>query len=356
MKNKGSPVCTSIDLPIEPAAVFDAIAEELSLALTRLGMHFEAGSEGRVTQRSFEVGRIVAWEPGKRIAIEWRQAFWEPDEMTEIEFLFKEIDGGTQLRLEHHSWGRLIGESGEIVGWFASEIAAPFLRAMAPEALGNWITDRKTRRPSGTQSRVFYRDPLYHYPNFRVILSKLALTPEDYLLEVGCGGGVLLKESLQSGCRAAGVDHSPDMVQLAREINRDAIDAGRLRILEASADELPFPDGTFTCAAMTGVLGFLPDSVVALTEMRRVLMKGGRLVVLGSAPKLRDTPAAPEPMASHLRFYDDDELASLADKAGFAKVRVAIWNHLHGKWVFLKSSLRSSRATHPSYSLETNEP
>ena len=188
MKNKGSPVCTSIDLPIEPAAVFDAIAEELSLALTRLGMHFEAGSEGRVTQRSFEVGRIVAWEPGKRIATEWRQAFWEPDEMTEIEFLFKEIDGGTQLRLEHHSWGRLIGESGEIVGWFASEIAAPFLRAMAPEALGNWITDRKTRRPSGTQSRVFCRDPLYHYPNFRVILSKLALTPEDYLLEVGCGG------------------------------------------------------------------------------------------------------------------------------------------------------------------------
>ena len=112
------------------------------------------------------------------------------------------------------------------------------------------------------------------------------------------------------------------MVQLAREVNRDAIDADRLTILEASADQLPFPDGTFTCAAMTGVLGFLPDPVVALAEMRRVLMKGGRLVVLGSDPKLRDTPAAPEPMASHLRFYEDDELASLADKAGFANVRV----------------------------------
>ena len=197
MKDKGSTVRTSIDLPLEPAAVFDAIAEELSLALTRLGIHFEAGSEGRVTQGSFEVGRIVAWEPGKRIAIEWRQASWEPDEMTEIEFLFKAIDGGTQLRLEHPSWGRLIGESDEVVGWFASEIAAPFLRAMAPEALGGWITDRKTRRPSGTQSRAFYRDPLYHgLAPFQWTVSRLSFSTRDSRRCGNCGSRVAASKRL----------------------------------------------------------------------------------------------------------------------------------------------------------------
>jgi len=322
MKDKGITIYTGLGLPLEPGAAFEVVVNELTLALPRLGIRFEAGLEGRVIQNSFEVGRIVAWEPGKRIAIEWRQASWEPDVVTEIEFIFEPADGGTHLRLEHHKWGALIGAGDEIAGWFASAIARPFLHAMTPDALGDWITDRKARRPSGTQSRAYYGDPLYHHPNFRVILSELALTPEDYLLEVGFGGGVLLKQALQSGCRAAGIDHSTDMLQLARELNRDAIREGRLKIFEACADLLPFPDDTFTCAAMTGVLGFLPNPVGALTEIRRVLIKGGRLVVLGSDPKMRGTPAAPEPMASRLRFYDDEELGSLAHKAGFTNVSV----------------------------------
>jgi SAM-dependent methyltransferase len=322
MKDKGITVYTGIDLPLEPGAAFEIVVNELTLAFPWLGIHFEAGLEGRVIQNRFEVGRIVAWEPGKRLAIEWRQASWEPEVVTEIEFIFEPTDGGTHLRLEHHRWGALIGNSGEIAGWFASDIATPFLHAMTPEALGDWITDRKARRPSGTQSRAYYGDPLYHYPNFRVIVSELALTPDDYLLEVGFGGGVLLKQALRSGCRAAGIDHSSDMLQLARELNRDAIREGRLKIFEASADLLPFPDATFTCAAMTGVLGFLPNPVSALTEIRRVLIKGGRLIALGSDPKMRGTPAAPEPMASHLRFYEDEELGSIAHQAGFRSVSV----------------------------------
>ncbi len=73
---------------------------------------------------------------------------------------------------------------------------------------------------------------------------------------------------------------------------------------------------------MTGVLGFLPDPATALAEIRRVLRPGGRFVMLGSDPELRGTPAAPEPMASRLRFYDSQALEQLGRAAGFAKVRV----------------------------------
>ncbi len=138
----------------------------------------------------------------------------------------------------------------------------------------------------------------------------------------GWFAGEVAAPSLASGCRAAAVDHSADMVRLTREENREAVAAGRLRVEEASAESLPFPDATFTRAAMTGVLGFLPDPVAAFREIRRVLAPGGLLVALGSDPELKHTPAAPEPMASRLRFYEDDALAQLARDAGFREVRV----------------------------------
>ncbi len=112
------------------------------------------------------------------------------------------------------------------------------------------------------------------------------------------------------------------MVRLAQETNRNEVASGRLTVQQASADSLPFPDGTFTCAAMTGVLGFLPDPIVALKEIRRVLARGGRFVMLGADPELKGTPAAPEPMASRLRFYDNGELEALGRRAGFDEVRV----------------------------------
>ena len=322
MEASRTTVSISIELALEPIAVFDVFIEELTVALTQCGMSFEARANGRITEGEFEVGRVIAWKPGELIQLQWHQADWETEEVTNVEMRFEPINGGTRVTVEHRGWGGLIGESGELTGWFARTVAAPFLQATSPGEFGNWLTDRRARRPSGAQSRDVYRDPLYHYPNFRVILQELALSRDDYLIEVGCGGGALLSEAINSGCRAAAVDHSLDMVRLAREVNHEAIAEGRLEVLQASADHLPFPDTTFTCAAMTGVLGFLPDPVAALRELWRVLAEGGRIVVLGSDPALRGTPAAPEPMASYLRFYEDDELQQLAVEAGFAKATV----------------------------------
>lgn len=322
MNEKTATIRSSIELDLSPSEAFEAAVRELPPLLAQNNIRFEPGPEGQIMEGNFRVGRIVLWEPGDRIVIEWHQASWEPDVVTEVEFRFEPIAGGARVTIEHRRWGQFLGDSGDLASWFVSALAAPFLRATAPEALGDWITDRKARRPWGAQSAAFYRDPLYHYPNFRVILSELALTPDDHLLEVGCGGGAFLKEALRSQCSAAAIDHSPEMVEAARDVNRASIEAGRLEVLAGSAVSLPFADATFTRAAMTGVLGFLSDPVAAFTEIHRVLKYGGRFVALGSDPKMRGTPAAPEPIASRLRFYEDDELARLAKKAGFGDVQV----------------------------------
>jgi hypothetical protein len=45
-------------------------------------------------------------------------------------------------------------------------------------------------------------------------------------------------------------------------------------------------------------------------------------VLFTGTKKLLGTPAAPEPIASRLYFYEDDELVELARKAGFTEVRL----------------------------------
>jgi len=321
MKATQANVRVSIDLPMDSASAFDIILGELRGALNQSGIIFEPGPNGSVTERNFKVGQVLAWKPAERVLLQWCSANWESKEVTELEMTFTPQDGGTRVAIEQQGWGSLLGEGNELAGWFGTEVAAPFMRATAPVAFGDWLTDRRARRPSGANARAIYGNPVYHYPNFRVLLAELSLKPSDHLLEVGCGGGAFLKQALQTGCSAAAVDHSLDMVQLAQEANCEAIAQGKLNVLRADAHHLPFPDATFTCAVMTGVLGFLQKPQLAFEEIHRVLRAGGRFVALGSDPELRGTPAAPEPMDSRLRFYRQEELEALARTARFQEVR-----------------------------------
>ncbi len=180
------------------------------------------------------------------------------------------------------------------------------------DAFEDWLTDRVARCPSGSRARRVYSAEDIHDFARRAILEALALGPSDHLLEIGCGGGLLLRDALLTGARATGLDHSEGMVKIARE---RAPGAG---VVLAKAERLPFPDDTFSAVAMSVVFFFLDDPVGVLRECSRVLQAGGRLAVYTTAPELRGTPAAPEPIASQGHFYNDAELAQLANSAGLS--------------------------------------
>jgi SAM-dependent methyltransferase len=312
----------SIVLPLRPNPAFDALVQELQTALARLSLSFEPGPKGRITEGTEVVGTVTGWTRGKGLSLEWSAAPWASGKRTALELKLRPVKGGTRVTLTHRGWGAAVGGRAELAGWFAGEVVAPLLRATAPTALGDWITDRRARRPWGAEARATYGDPIFHYPGFRVMLDELALRSDDYLLEVACGGGALLKLALKTGCRAAAIDHSSEMVRLAAETNREAVATGRLEVREGDAAALPWAAATFSCAAMTGVLGFLPDPVRVIAEIRRVLKRSGRLVVMGTDPELKGTPAAPEPIASRLSYYDSAALAALGRQAGFEEVKV----------------------------------
>ena len=184
------------------------------------------------------------------------------------------------------------------------------------DAFEDWLIDRVARRPSGSRARRVYGAEDVHDFARSAILEALALAAHDHLLEIGCGGGLLLRDALRTGCRATGVDHSDEMVQLARGRAPDA------EVALAQAERLPFDDDAFSAVAMSVVFFFLDDPVAVLLECRRVLRPGGRLAVYTTAPELRGTPAAPEPMASHGHFYTDEQLGDLARTAELRSVTV----------------------------------
>jgi SAM-dependent methyltransferase len=212
--------------------------------------------------------------------------------------------------------GRRYAETLRGFGLTEEDFAAWRESGLPDEAFDDWLTDRIARRPSGQRAREVYGAEDVHEFARRAILDVLVLGAGDHLLEVGCGGGLLLREALATGARVTGLDHSDDMVKLARDRAPGA------ELVLATAEALPFADDTFTGAAMSIVFFFLDDPIGVLRGSRRVLRPDGRLAIYTTGPELRGTPAAPEPVASRGHFFADEELGDLARRAGFGDVEV----------------------------------
>jgi ubiquinone/menaquinone biosynthesis C-methylase UbiE len=117
--------------------------------------------------------------------------------------------------------------------------------------------ERGGRRPGG------YHDLI---DDLEVAIVRRYATGKD-VLEVGCGTGLLLARFAAFARSARGVDLSPGMLAHARQRGLD--------VLEASATELPFADGTFDVSCSFKVLAHVPEIERALAEMVRVVRPGG---------------------------------------------------------------------------------
>lgn len=97
------------------------------------------------------------------------------------------------------------------------------------------------------------------------------ITGGQRALDVGCGPGALTTELVKRlGADAvAAVDPSEPFVAAARE-RHPGVD-----VRHASAERLPFGDGTFDATLAQLVVHFMPDPVAGLSEMRRVTRPGG---------------------------------------------------------------------------------
>jgi arsenite methyltransferase len=111
----------------------------------------------------------------------------------------------------------------------------------------------------------------------RAVRELLALQPGERVLDIGSGPGFLADEmaaEVEPDGAVHGVDASESMLAIARR--RETAVAYAV----GDALALPYPDETFDVAVATQVYEYVPDMPAALAEARRVLRRGGRLLVL----------------------------------------------------------------------------
>jgi ubiquinone/menaquinone biosynthesis C-methylase UbiE len=107
------------------------------------------------------------------------------------------------------------------------------------------------------------------------------------VLEVGVGSGVNLPLYGPAVTHVVGLDPSPELLRLAGKQAADV--AIPVSLFRASAEYLPLADAVFDTIVMTWTLCSIPNPMAALTEMRRVLRQGGRLIFVehGLSPEIR---------------------------------------------------------------------
>ncbi len=99
------------------------------------------------------------------------------------------------------------------------------------------------------------------------------LPVEGHILEIGAGTGVNFK-LYPEGSHAVASEISMQMIAIAKD------KTNRIDIVQADAQELPFPANRFDAAFATLVFCSVPDPVRGLSEIRRVLKPGGLLLLI----------------------------------------------------------------------------
>jgi ubiquinone/menaquinone biosynthesis C-methylase UbiE len=150
------------------------------------------------------------------------------------------------------------------------------------------------------------------------------------ILDLGCGTGAMTL-ALARACPNAtviGVDGDPEV--LARAQAKAHSEGIELELHEALADRLPLPDGDVQCVLSTLMFHHLAPAVKhdALTEVRRVLEPGGRLLIcdVGRAgdPLMRGVFFAVQLLDgfANTRAHARGELPEIVSHAGFSHVTV----------------------------------
>jgi ubiquinone/menaquinone biosynthesis C-methylase UbiE len=165
----------------------------------------------------------------------------------------------------------------------------------------------------------------------KVVFDLTGVLRDKRVLDVGTGDGTYAIEAAARGAMVTALDPEQELLHAARA---RAVSRGvDVALQRGRTEELPFDDGSFDVVIAVTVLCFVPDAEIAVREMARVLVPGGRLVLgeLGRfslwAAERRVRGWLGSRSWRRARFWSRAEIEGLARAAGLrgADVRGAVF-------------------------------
>jgi SAM-dependent methyltransferase len=193
---------------------------------------------------------------------------------------------------------------------------------MKPPSHQDLILDQFTRQaaPFSTAGTIADETALQLLVDFSGVGS------EDTVLDVACGGGLVVCAFAQAARHATGIDVTPAMLDRARALAKSK-GLGNVRWDQGDVRSLPYPDATFNMVVSRFTFHHFLDPLAVLKEMLRVCAPGGRVIVA-------DVEAASDPVKaaefnrmeklrdpSHVRAMPIAELRGLFGAAGLREPR-----------------------------------
>lgn len=176
----------------------------------------------------------------------------------------------------------------------------------------------------GEEMLLYMNDGHYEVSGWMIDIAEIQ--ENDKVLDIGCGGGMTLKRISKkvTGGHLTGLDYSATSVEMTKELNKEDYNSGKLDVIEASVDNMPFEDDTFDKIVSVESLYFWKDLEKSISEIKRVMKKGGHACIcidIYQCDELSDEAKM------HIEKYDMyvptlQEAREVFEKVGFSSVEV----------------------------------
>ncbi|MGE0774059.1 MAG: ArsR/SmtB family transcription factor [Sphingomonadaceae bacterium] len=157
-----------------------------------------------------------------------------------------------------------------------------------------------------------------HVPESAVeaaIATMLDDQPIGALVDLGTGTGRMLELLGEQAASAVGIDRSPEMLRLARA-KLAAVGMERIELRQGDIYALPLPSQAADTVILHQVLHYAQQPAAAINEAARLLVPGGRLLIVDFARHDREELRTQD---AHVRLgFDDAQIGGWFEAAGLA--------------------------------------
>lgn len=155
---------------------------------------------------------------------------------------------------------------------------------------------------------------------YKSVADEMAADESSSILDVGYGNGYLLSRLYKKfGCDLTGIEISSDAEKLARKRINKGIEAGKIKLLTADCCDMPFTEEAFEFVTSVNTIYFWEDTEKGLTEIFRVLKKGGKFYnAVYDKQWLQKLSYTKE----GFKFFGREDYILLGKKAGFTDIRI----------------------------------